>query len=235
MNDLAAVRRIARLDLHFRPQAWAFADARRVAIDAHFAAMQQANPSLWNGRVLMLYRYTLADGVFSGDYLETDYAGFTAWHRWGMPQAGVYDCFAAAAIQAADDAFLLGVMGPHTFNAGMIYCPCGTPDPVDIIGDRVDLEASVRREFTEETGLDPADFAIEPGWTTVLLGPHIVHNKILRSRDDAETLRARILSNLAQQDPPELADIRIVRRPADLDPAMPDFVRAFLEYRWSGG
>ena len=66
---------------------------------------------------------------------------------------------------AADGAFLLGVMGPHTINAGRIYFPCGTPDRSDIVGGKVDLDLSVRRELKEETGLDVAEFTAEPGWT----------------------------------------------------------------------
>src|SRR5579872_5351029 len=117
---------IARLDLTFAPKPWAFAAERHADIAAQFAAMRADNPALWNGRVLMLHRYTLADGVFRGEFLETDYASFAVWQRWGRPEAAaVYDCFSAAAIHCADNAFLLGVMGPHTLNSGRVYFPCG--------------------------------------------------------------------------------------------------------------
>ncbi len=45
--------------------------------------------------------------------------------------------------------FLLAVMGQHTLNAGQVYFPCGTPDPIDVVGDRVDLDASVQTEVLE--------------------------------------------------------------------------------------
>jgi 8-oxo-dGTP pyrophosphatase MutT (NUDIX family) len=170
----------------------------------------------------------LADGVFSGRYLETDYASFAAWRAWGPSTAAVQNCFSAAAIRSADSAFLLGVMGSHTANAGRIYFPCGTPDPDDIVGDRVDLDLSLRRELKEETGLDVTEFTAEPGWTSVFDAPLIAHIKVLRSRDSAASLRSRILDYLARERQPELADIRIVRDPGDFDAAMPRFVTAFL-------
>src|SRR6185312_16939891 len=107
-----------------------------------------------NGRVLLMHRQVIERGVLRGDFLETDYASFIAWKHRGRPHAQVRDCFGAAAIVSSDGAFLLGVMGPHTFNAGKIYFPCGTPDPADIVGDKVDLELSVGRELKEETGLN---------------------------------------------------------------------------------
>jgi 8-oxo-dGTP pyrophosphatase MutT (NUDIX family) len=233
MSEAVSVVHIDRLELTVAPKPWAFAAERRADIDAHFAKLQREKPALWNGRVLLLHEYSMADRVLRGAYLETDFASFAAWRHWGRPAAGVHDCFGAAAIVAADGAFLLGVMGPHTANSGRIYFPCGTPDPDDIVGSRVDLDFSVRRELKEETGLDIAEFTAEPGWTTVFDLPLIAHIKVLRSGESAEALRARVLDHLARERQPELADIRIVRGPADSDPAMPRFVTAFLAQRFA--
>ena len=84
-------------------------------------------------------------------------ASFIAWRDWGFPDRAVRNCFAAGAIRASDGAFVLGVMGPQTANAGKIYFPAGTPDPGDVVGQEVDLAGSVRREIAEETGLGPGD------------------------------------------------------------------------------
>jgi 8-oxo-dGTP pyrophosphatase MutT (NUDIX family) len=233
MSDTPSVMPIDRLELAFAPKPWAFADERRAEIDAYFAALQREKPALWNGRVLLLHRQSLRDGVFRGAYLETDYASFAAWRQWERPAAGVWDCFGAAAIISADGAFLLGVMAPHTANAGRIYFPCGTPDPDDVVGAGVDLDLSARRELKEETGLDIAEFTTEPGWTAVFDGLLIVQIKVLRSGESAAALRARILKTLAQQKQSELADIRIVRSPDDFDLAMPRFVTAFLAQRFA--
>ncbi|MGH6666102.1 MAG: NUDIX hydrolase [Pseudolabrys sp.] len=219
--------------LAFAPKPWAFAAERRAEIDEYFDELRRSKPALWNGRVLLLHDHAVADGVFRGSYLETDYASFAALRSWGRPPAGVCDCFSAAALMAADGAFLLGVMGPHTANAGRIYFPCGTPDPGDVVGPRVDLDLSARRELKEETGLDTAEFIAEPGWTAVFDVPLIAHIKVLKSTEDAETLRARILDRLAREHQPELADIRIARSPKDLEAAMPRFVTAFLERRFA--
>jgi 8-oxo-dGTP pyrophosphatase MutT (NUDIX family) len=231
MRETPSISHIDRLDLSFAPKPWDFALERRDEIDAFFAALRRDKPSIWNGRVLMLHHHAIKDGVLHGEYLETDYASFAAWRQWGGPAAKVHDCFSAAAILAADGAFLLGVMGPHTFNGGKIYFPCGTPDPKDIVGDKVDLELSVRRELHEETGLSVAEFASEPGWTMITDGPLIAQIKVLRSGEDSVALRKRVLLHLASEQQPELADVRIIRKHKDLDPAMPRFVTAFLESR----
>jgi 8-oxo-dGTP pyrophosphatase MutT (NUDIX family) len=228
MNETAAVFRVERLDLTFTPKPWEFAVEQRAEIDAYFAALKQEKPEIWNGRVLLMHRQRLHDGVFSGAYLETDYASFTAWRAWGRPHAGVHDCFGAGAVVSGDGAVLLGVMGAHTANAGSIYFPCGTPDPRDIVDGKVDLDLSIRRELKEETGLDAAAFEAEPGWTTVVDGALIMQIKRLRSAEGSESLRARALAHLKSERQPELSDIRIVRGPSDFDPAMPRFVTAFL-------
>jgi 8-oxo-dGTP pyrophosphatase MutT (NUDIX family) len=225
---------VDRLELVFAPRAWVYATEKRVEIDAFFAALQRQAPAVWNGRVLLLHRQSMNAGVFRGDYLETDYASFSAWRAWGRPPAGVQDCFGAAAVIAADGGVLLGVMNENTAQAGRVYFPCGTPDPADVIDGRVDLDRSVARELEEETGLKAADFTAAPGWTAVVDGALIMQVKILRGTDDAETLRAHALAHLARERQPELAGIRIARSPADFDAAMPRFVTAFLTHHFSG-
>ena len=233
MNRAPTIFHVDRLELTFAPKPWAFAIERRAEIDACFAELRREKPAIWNGRVLLLHRQVVSGGVFRGEFQETDYASFAAWRHWGCPQAGVHDCFGAAAVVSADGAALLGVMGDHTFAAGKIYFPCGTPEPGDIVDGKVDLDFSVRRELKEETGLDAVEFTVEPGWTTVVAGASIVQIKTLRSRQSADALRARILKHLANEAQPELADIRIVRGPADFDPMMPRFVTAFLAQRFA--
>ena len=223
---------VERLDLTFEPRAWPYAGEKRAEIEAFFAQLQRQVPSVWNGRVLLLHRHVIADGVFSGAYLETDYASFAAWRASGRPPEGVHDCFGAAAVIAGDGAVLLGVMGKHTANHDRVYFPCGTPDLDDVVGGRVDLDLSVRRELKEETGLEVDDFAADPGWTTVVDGALIMHVKVLRAAEPAEGLRARVRDHIAREQQPELSDIRIVRGPRDLDDAIPPFVAAFLTWHF---
>ena len=229
-----AIYPIERLELSFSPKVWEFARARRAEIDAFFAEVQREKPDVWNGRVLLLHSQVIRGGVFSGQFLQTDYASFAAWRAWGRPPAGVRDCFGAAAIRASDGAFLLGVMAPHTVNAGLIYFPSGTPDPDDIVEGKVDLEASVWRELKEETGLTAAEVAAAPGWSTVVDGNVVAQIKTLHARETAETLRAEILAWLARENQPELADIRIVRGEKDFVKAMPRFVTVFLTAQFAG-
>ena len=231
MTDISVVP-IDRLELTYAPWKWSFADERRDEIDTHFAALRRKTPELWNGRVLMLRAFAIADRVFGGSYFETDFASFLAWRDWDFPDPAVMNCFAMGALRGSDGGFVLGEMAPHTANAGKIYFPAGTPEPEDIVGDGVDLNGSLLREVAEETGLTPQDFVPEPGWFTVLAGPRIAQMKILNASMPAAELRARILAHLAQERQPELAAVHIAHGPADIDPAMPDFVAAFLVYLW---
>ena len=231
MTDIDVVP-IDRLDLTYSHRPWPFADYQHGEIDAHFAELRRRTPELWNGRVLMLRDFAIADGVFRGSYFETDFASLLAWRDWNFPDASVKSSFAMGALRGSDGGFVVGVMGSHTANAGNIYFPAGTPDPGDIVGDKVDLTGSVLREVAEETGLTSSDFTAEPGWFTVFAGPRIPQMKVLHANADAAELRARILDHLAREKEPELSDVRIVRSPADFDPMMPPFMTAFLTYIW---
>jgi 8-oxo-dGTP pyrophosphatase MutT (NUDIX family) len=231
MADVTLVP-IERLELRFARTFWPFAAERRDEIDRYFAEMRRGKPELWNGRVLLLHTFAVADGVFRGTYLETDFASFLAWRDWGFPDQSVRNCFAMGALRAADGAFVLGIMAGHTANAGKVYFIGGTPDPDDVVGDRVDLERSVLRELAEETGLSADLVRPEPGWCAIFDGGLIAMVKVLRTADPAPALREKILAFLSGERTPELAGVQVVRGPADLDSMMPAFVPKFFAHMW---
>ncbi|HLL27031.1 MAG TPA: NUDIX hydrolase [Xanthobacteraceae bacterium] len=225
---------VERLDLRYEPRAWPWAEENRARIDRHFAKARAERPALWNGRVLILHRFAIEAATFRGAYLETDFASFLTWRDEGFADPSVKNCFAAGALRAADGAFLLGRMAKHTANAGKIYFPAGTPDPSDVRPDgAVDLAASVLRELTEETGISAGEIAPAPGWRAVIAGARIALMRPLRSSEPAEKLVARIRAFIAREKQAELEDIVVIRSPADFLPAMPDFVRAYLESEWN--
>jgi len=229
---MTEILRLKRLELAVVPRPWTFAEARRDEIARYFEELRRRKPALWNGRILLLHDHAIAHDVFRGAYFETDYASFIAWRDWDFPDLTVKNCFSLGALKGTDGGFLLGVMGEHTLNAGKIYFPAGTPDPGDIVDGRVDLANSIRREVAEETGIDVDAYDAEDGWYCIPSGSGIAQIKILHARESAAALRARMLVHLANEDAPELSDIRIARGPADLDPMMPPYITAFLTHVW---
>jgi 8-oxo-dGTP pyrophosphatase MutT (NUDIX family) len=227
------IHRVTTLDLTYEPWDWPFATRRRADIDAHFAAKKQEKPNLWNGQVLLARRPACVGDRFSASYFATDFASFLAWRDWGFADASVFNGFGMGALRCADGAFVMGEMGAHTSTAGRIYFPAGTPDPDDIVGDRVDIAGSVARELEEETGLTPADYEAAPHWDCITTGAAIALIRILDVAMPADRLRARIEGNLSRQKQPELSAIHLVRARADISSAMPPFVVAFIEQQFA--
>jgi 8-oxo-dGTP pyrophosphatase MutT (NUDIX family) len=223
-----------RTEIIFEPWSWRFAAERRDEIDRHFAEIQRRRAGVWNGRILLMRRCAIADGVLSGACFEADYASFCAWRDWEFPDTSVCNVFSAAALRGADGAFVLGEMAATTFNAGLVTFPSGTPEPADLdTAGALDLGANLGRELLEETGLPIDELAPEPGWTMVRDRSYLALVRQVVAPLDAEALRAQIVRNLSHQRAPEFVGIRLARSERDLDAAMPAFVRAYLRRIWS--
>ena len=178
MSGAWRIVEVAELDFAYQPRPWPFAFERADDIARHWRERKAARPAMFDGRVLLLGARQFAargDGaaVLRGAYFEVDYSAFLGWRDFGFPDATVANCFSMAALRASDGAFLLGEMGAHTANAGMIYFAAGTPDANDIFDGRVDLMANIQRELLEETGVAPQEVAFGAGWTIVDTGPRI--------------------------------------------------------------
>ncbi|HXL64518.1 MAG TPA: NUDIX hydrolase [Xanthobacteraceae bacterium] len=225
---------VERVEITVAPWQWEFAVKRRAEIEAHFAARQERQPALWNGRVLLLRDYRIENGLLSGSSFETDFASFVAWRDWDFPDRDVFNVFAMAAVRGADGGYLLGEMADHTASAGFLYFPCGTPDPKDVTDGMLDLGGSAARELFEETGIDITKLSAWPGWSLVREQNFIALIKSFASAEQAQDLRARVMRYLASGAHPELSDIRIVRDRGDLTAQIPGFVITFLESIWSG-
>ncbi|WP_315728475.1 MULTISPECIES: NUDIX hydrolase [unclassified Bradyrhizobium] len=234
MSDVV-IHRVTALDLKVEPWDWPFARERRADIDAHFEQRQRAIPALFNGRVLLGRDPVFADGRLSASYFETDFANLLAWRDWGFPDRSVFNGFGMGALRAADGAFVLGVMGGQTANAGRIYFPAGTPDPEDVSDGSLDLAANVAREVEEETGLLPSDYRGSAHWDCVVTGATIAMMRMLDVESPGGQLQSRIEANLAGQAEPELSAIVLVRSRDDLTATMPRFVTAFLEAQFHHG
>jgi len=234
LNAPARLLKVRELDLVFESGRWPFAERQAASIAAHWVRMTKAKPALFNGRVLLLGRRAIVTGsdgavTLKGAFFATDYADYLAWEQFGFPGDPVDNCFSMAALRGSDGAFLLGEMAHHTITAGQIYFPAGTPDPTDVFGGRVDLEASARRELLEETGVDASEAAIEGGWTVVFADRRIACMKLMTLAVPAARAKARIEAYLAGDPHAELSRMHIVRSPRDIDDSrVPVFVSDYL-------
>lgn len=216
------IEEIEAADLRHSGSGWPVAEADRARIAAHWARLVEANPRLWNGRVLGTVApgrpggIAIAGGILSATTVEDEFAAFIAWRDWGFPEIGVRNLFGSALVLSGDGALLYGVMGRHTANAGRIYPPGGSLEPSDVAADgRVGLEASIARELCEETGLDAAEAARGP-LLACFDGPRVSVARVFRFAEPAARLAARIRETLEGQAHRELDDIAVVRRGVDL-------------------
>lgn len=229
--------RVARVRARLVPHRWTWADANEDAVAANFARRQALKPAIFNGPVLMVAALRAGGDTLHADFFRTDYARLMAHIDLGRPDGSVQNGFAMGALRAADGAFLLGEMGAHTAHAGQLYFPAGTPDPDDVTPDAtVDLEGSIRREVAEETGIALAPHDLSPGWIVIDVDGRLAFLREIHLAADAESVRRRVLDHLAGEGSPELADLRIVRSPSEIDPdRMPGYLVAYLTAAFAAG
>ena len=233
MTSERFIVRARRLEARCRPYRWTWAQDNQAFIAENWRRLRADKPRLFDGRILLVSAHGVLGETLRADFFEAGYSEFLGWREAGFPATPVVNGFAMGALQSADGVFVMGVMGAHTANAGRVYFAAGTPDRSDVLADgTVDLAASVTREIEEETGLRPAPGDVHDEWIVVREGPKLAFLRPIRMPIEAERLAARIRAHLECDPDPELAGVRLVRGPADIDEAeMPDFLKSFL--RWS--
>jgi hypothetical protein len=230
-NAAGEAVRIARCRLTIGAERWAFAEREAANIVDHWARALAERPRLFDGKVYLLRALSLREGVLEGTFVPADFKSFVYWRAQGYPDASVRDGFGSSLIRSAEGHVLLGRQGAGYLNAGLAYPPGGMIDVHDTHAGVIDIDASIARELTEETGLDTASLARVPGYVLAQSGPLVSIAIEWRSTLAAEALRETILAHTRAQAAPELADVVIVRSASEIDdPTVPAYAKALLRF-----
>ncbi|HEV2000912.1 MAG TPA: NUDIX hydrolase [Xanthobacteraceae bacterium] len=227
--DKVRIVPVAQIDLRRVPKPWTWAHANRPAIGAYLAKLRGRRPALFNGTLFLLHEWSLENGIFRGALFESDFASFLAWRDQGYPDPSAFHCFGLGALRASDGPVVLGLKARHKARAGAIDFLAGTPEPRDLRDDgEVEMTPSIMRKLNEQTGLEPEDVQIVPGWHVATAGQRIGLVRSMISPERCSALVARVRSHMEMQRPLELADVVAVHGIADLQLAIPAIARAYL-------
>lgn len=226
------VEPISAARLRLDGERWAFAEAERPAIDAHWRKVTADKPHLWNGKVLICRSAAVDAGIFSARLAVTDFASFVAWRDWGHPDPEAANCFGVPAVMSSDGALLMGVMGSRTLNGGMLYPPSGSLDLRDVTATgEVDIRGSMVTELREETGLD---LGMAEAGEMIAIFDHrriAIVQRFHLPLPFAE-IEAVFAAHHASETDPELASIEAIRSRSQIDSRMPvyaqELIRQFL-------
>jgi hypothetical protein len=216
---------------------WAWPRENGAAIAANWARRTADKPKMFNGRVFVLRQMSIDGDCARCGYAEVDFRDFISWIDMGFPDDTIANGFAAGALMGSDGAFICGVMGKDTANAGRVYFASGTPDLDDLRSDgSLDLGESLLRELVEETALAPHEFEITNEWILVRTWPTYAFIRYVKARVPAQVLAERIRANIAKQKDPELDDVVVIHGVNDIsEKAMPVYVQRFFQWHFGRG
>ncbi len=211
-------------------EGWPFADAAEAEVAAHWARRSAESDKLFNGQIVLATGYDLRDRRFSAKFITTEFRKFLYWREHASPDTGVFDTFGTALIVSSEGDAILGRQRPGNINAGLAYPPGGFIDRRDLAASgEIDIDASIAREITEETGIDAAVLSREPGYLLTFTGQQISIAAVFRCPWTSSETQNRIRAHIATEADPELEEIVVVTETTDLDKlAMPHYARVLL-------
>ncbi|MBX4992135.1 8-oxo-dGTP pyrophosphatase MutT (NUDIX family) [Rhizobium binae] len=220
----AAVFPIAGVDLRVLPGAHPFVVAEEAAIRENWAKETAANPALFDGRLVFQQRLSFSQEGIAGEGYVTPFSAFMWWRRQPQRQGGLH-IFAYPVLESADGALVAIRMGAHTANPGQVYFAAGSLEPEDIIDGRCDIEANMRREVHEETGLELVDAVAGEGLFASHARRTVTLLRLFRFDMTADEMVKRIEAHMLVAEDKEIAGAVAIR---SADPAAHPYNVAML-------
>lgn len=209
-----------------------FIAGKEQAIADNWAEANGANPSLFDGEVALLSSLQLKGEELAGRCHIVRYSTFLYWRKL-RPVDGVGHAYAHALLVSSDNALILIRMASSTINAGLVYCAAGSFEPSDFRDGTVDIEANMRREVMEETGIDIAHAPCEPGYHLLSKTTGTVLFRRYFFTETAEELAAAIRAHVAAQDDSEIEGPVIVHGATDMPDRLAAQMPGLIDWHFS--
>lgn len=206
----ATVFPIAGAKLDILPGTHPLVAAEEAAIRENWAKETAANPALFDGRMVFQHRLSLSEEGISGEGYVIPFSAFMWWRRQPQRRGGLH-LFAYPVLESSDGALVAIRMGAHTANPGQVYFAAGSLEPEDIVNDRCDLDANMRREVHEETGLDLADSIAGQGLFATHNRRTVTLLRLFRFDMTADEMIERIESHMLVAEDKEIAGAVAIR------------------------
>lgn len=221
------------VDVRLDPEPHPFETANAAAIEENWRVEMRANPSLFDGTVVLLSRLAYEGGRFEGRCHAVRYATFMHWRRERANTAAGH-VFAHAMLVSRDNALVAIRMAANTVNAGRIYFAAGSFEPVDFADGAADVDFNMIREVAEETGLDISSvprgeryYALSTERGTVLFRRYFLD-------ENADEIARRIETFVAGEMDPEISGPVIIRGGDDLPDGLMPHMKPLIEWHFAG-
>jgi 8-oxo-dGTP pyrophosphatase MutT (NUDIX family) len=206
---------VAGVDLQVLAGEHPFLVSERAAIADNWERETAANPALFDGRMVFQRRLTLDQDGIHGEGHIIPFSAFMWWRRQPKRQGGLH-IFAYAVIETSDNALVAIRMGAHTANPGQVYFAAGSLEPEDVVEGRCNIEANMRREVMEETGLDLREARAGEGYFASYQARNVTVLRLFRFDLSAADIISRIEAHMLVAEDQEIAGAVAIR---SADPA----------------
>ncbi|QLF70772.1 NUDIX domain-containing protein [Peteryoungia desertarenae] len=179
--------------------------AHAEAIAANWQLEQRANPSLYNGELILQERISLEGRQIHARGYVADYASFLWWRKVpGRP--GACHLFGYPVLVSSDGALIAVRMSDHTANPGQVYFAAGSVEPVDVVAGECDLAGNMAREVLEETGLSLSEAKTDGQLYASYRTRRLTLFQLFHFSDSADQLIARIRKHAQECGEKEISD-----------------------------
>lgn len=221
---------VSEIDVRLSPGPHPFAVANAKAIAANWQREIQANPTLFDGEVVLLSDIAYQDGRLVGHCHVVGFSTLLYWRR-ERPK-GAEHAYAHATLVSRDGALVAIRMGAHTANPGKVYFAAGSFEPMDFRHGRVDVAANMAREVLEETGLAIAEtrkeescFLFSQNGTTVIFRRYFLD-------ETADMIAGRIEAFVAREHEPEIDGPVVIRSADTLPGGVAPHMKAIVDWHF---